>query len=85
MRVNITAPTAGAVMLIDPDNTDWWTTTARYGALRGRACRAECAGAGTYQMDAQAGNQTTTSNGVTTEVVPALAMGAAQRVPDVLR
>lgn len=67
--VNITAPTAGAVMLIDPDNTDWWTTTPR--SVR---CAAVPAApdvlVGTYQMDAQAGNQTVTSNGVTTEVSP---------------
>jgi len=67
--VNITAPTAGAVMLIDPDNTDWWTTTPR--SVR---CAALPAAPnmllGTYQMDAQAGIQTTTSNGVTTEVSP---------------
>lgn len=72
--VNINAPTAGAVMLIDPDNTDWWTATAR--SVR---CAAVPAGAnvlvGTYQMDAQAGNQTTTSNGVTTEVSPARPWG----------
>jgi hypothetical protein len=76
--VNINAPTAGAVMLIDPDNTDWWTTTAR--SVR---CAAVPAApnvlVGTYQMDAQAGNQTTTTttNGVsvTTEVVPARLWG----------
>jgi hypothetical protein len=69
IAVNITAPTASAVILIDPDNTDWWTTTPR--SVR---CAAVPAApnvlAGTYQMDAQAGNQTTTSNGVTTEVSP---------------
>jgi hypothetical protein len=67
--VNITAPTAGAVMLIDPDNTDWWTTTAR--TVRCAALpAAQNALSGTYQMDAQAGNQTTTSNGVTTVSTP---------------
>ena len=47
---NITAPTASAVLLVDPDNTDWWAY-----ANRSVRCRATPTApnvlAGTYQMD----------------------------------
>jgi hypothetical protein len=52
----INAPTASAVMLVDPSNTDWWAY-----ANRSVRCRAIPAPAdrliGTYQMDARTGFQ----------------------------
>lgn len=47
---NITVPTGGAVLLVDPNNTDWWAYLSR--AVRCRAIPApENQLTGTYQMD----------------------------------
>lgn len=57
--VNITAPTASAVLLVDPSNTDWWAYLNRQ--VRCRAVPGASAQlTGTYQMDARTGNQNTT-------------------------
>jgi hypothetical protein len=72
--VNINAPTAGAVMFIDPDNTDWWTATAR--SVRCAPLpAAQNTLVGTYQMDARPGNQTSNTDGTGTLIDPPRAWG----------
>lgn len=57
---NIVASTAGAVMLVDPANTDWWAYASRM--VRCRAIPApEAQLTGTYQMDAREGFQENTN------------------------
>lgn len=53
---NITAPTAGAVLLVDPNNSDWWAYLNR--SVRCRAVpAAQNRLTGTYQMDTMAPNE----------------------------
>jgi hypothetical protein len=56
---NITAPTAGAVMLVDPAVADWWAYASR--SVRCRAIPVvENRLTGTYQMDRRPGTQADT-------------------------
>jgi hypothetical protein len=66
----LTAPTAAAVLLVDPDNTDWWAFTGRQVRCRAKPAAPNVL-SGTFQTNARIGNQTNTG----TATVPARAWG----------